>query len=59
MRLDLLSISPSQGGKCCFIAYNGVQIIRLVVTNRKIIRARREAGNKCRLCKHFVVAAKK
>ena len=30
-----------------------------VVTNRKIILARREVGNKCRLYKHFVVAAKK
>ena len=41
-----------------FVAYNGVQRIRPVVTNRKIIRARREVGNKCRLYKHFVVAAK-
>ena len=38
--------------------YNGVQRIRPVVANRKIIRARRKVGNKCRLYKHFVVAAK-
>ena len=41
------------------ITYNGVQRIRPVVTNRKMILARREVGNKCRLYKHFVVAAKK
>ena len=34
-----------------------MQRIRPVVTNRKIIRVRREVGNS-RLCKHFVVAAK-
>ena len=28
-------------------------------SHRKIILARREVGNKCRLYKHFVVAAKK
>ena len=49
---------PPVGEKCCFVAYNGVRRIRPVVTNRKIIRARREVGNKCRLYKHFVVAAK-
>ena len=49
---------PPVGGKCCFVAYNGVQRIRPVVTDRKIICAGREAGNKCRLYKHFVVAAK-
>ena len=38
---------------------HGVQRIRAVVTNRKIIIARREVGNKCRLYKHFVVGAKK
>ena len=38
---------------------HGVQRIRPVVTNRQIILARREVGNKCRLYKHFVVAAKK
>ena len=38
---------------------HSVQRIRPVVTNRKIILARREVGNKCRLYKHFVVAVKK
>ena len=30
-----------------------------MVINRKIIRARMEVGNKCRLYKHFVVVAAK
>ena len=38
----------------CFVAYNGVQKIRSEVTNKKIILARREVGNKCRLYKPFV-----
>ena len=45
--LDLLSI-PRSGGKLS-ICRNGMQRIRPVVANRKIIRARREVGDKCRL----------